>query len=72
MRYLRERERADERRDKEAAKAAKDGEGKEGAEGGTGEGGEEKKQEVYVLDGGFVKWQEEFGDDEVVTEGCMS
>jgi len=26
------------------------------------------KQEVYVLDGGFVQWQEKFGEDERLTE----
>ncbi|KAF8464004.1 Rhodanese-like domain-containing protein [Kalaharituber pfeilii] len=26
------------------------------------------KQEVYVLDGGFVKWQEKYGNDERLTE----
>ncbi|RMJ22544.1 hypothetical protein PHISP_06591 [Aspergillus sp. HF37] len=28
-------------------------------------------QEVYVLDGGFVKWQEDFGRDERLTEGYV-
>ncbi|KAI9792232.1 MAG: hypothetical protein M1835_008024 [Candelina submexicana] len=50
--------------------------GEEGAEfekgSGTGEtegrGGE---QEVYVLDGGFVKWQEKYGGDERLTEGWV-
>ncbi|EWC46087.1 hypothetical protein DRE_04661 [Drechslerella stenobrocha 248] len=32
--------------------------------GGKGEGA----QEVYVLDGGFVKWQEKYGGDERLTE----
>ncbi len=41
-------------------------EGKE--EEGEGKGG---KQEVYVLDGGFVKWQEKYGDDERLTEGWV-
>ncbi|KAK6355485.1 hypothetical protein TWF696_004582 [Orbilia brochopaga] len=27
-----------------------------------------KDQEVYVLDGGFVKWQEKYGDDKRLTE----
>ncbi|KAL7273835.1 hypothetical protein RUND412_003287 [Rhizina undulata] len=30
--------------------------------------GEVKQQEVYVLDGGFVKWQEKYGNDERLTE----
>lgn len=28
-------------------------------------------QEVYVLDGGFVKWQEAYGKDERLTEGYV-
>lgn len=32
-------------------------------------GGEEgKKQEVYVLEGGFVHWQEKYGTDTRLTE----
>ncbi|KAI9835232.1 MAG: hypothetical protein M1837_003883, partial [Sclerophora amabilis] len=30
-----------------------------------------KEQEVYVLDGGFVKWQEKYGPDERLTEGWV-
>ncbi|KAK5624830.1 hypothetical protein RRF57_000546 [Xylaria bambusicola] len=30
---------------------------------------EEKKQKVYVLDQGFVGWQEVYGPDERLTEG---
>jgi rhodanese-related sulfurtransferase len=29
---------------------------------------ESKKQEVYVLEGGFVRWQEKFGSDTRLTE----
>lgn len=29
---------------------------------------ESQKQEVYVLDGGFVKWQEKYGRDKKLTE----
>ncbi|KAL1955469.1 hypothetical protein VTO42DRAFT_8495 [Malbranchea cinnamomea] len=29
---------------------------------------ESKKQKVYVLDGGFVRWQEKYGDDARLTE----
>jgi Cdc25 family phosphatase len=29
---------------------------------------ESQKQEVYVLDGGFVKWQEKYGRDKNLTE----
>jgi hypothetical protein len=28
-----------------------------------------KEQKVYVLDRGFVGWQERFGEDERLTEG---
>lgn len=40
---------------------------------GEGEGEEDgaDRQEVYVLDGGFVKWQEAFGSDERLTEGWV-
>ncbi|KEQ86293.1 Rhodanese-like protein [Aureobasidium pullulans EXF-150] len=31
--------------------------------------GESKGQTVYVLDGGFVKWQELYGEDKELTEG---
>lgn len=30
-----------------------------------------KHQEVYVLEGGFVRWQEAFGSDERLTEGWV-
>jgi Cdc25 family phosphatase len=39
--------------------------GKEEREGEVGE------QEVFVLDGGFVKWQEVYGKDERLTEGWI-
>lgn len=29
---------------------------------------EYQKQEVYVLEGGFVQWQEKYGKDEQLTE----
>ena len=29
------------------------------------------KQKVYVLDGGFVKWQEKYGKDKRLTEGYV-
>ncbi|CRG91400.1 hypothetical protein PISL3812_08448 [Talaromyces islandicus] len=32
---------------------------------------ESKKQEVYVLDGGFVKWQEKYGKDTKLTEAYV-
>lgn len=33
---------------------------------------ESQKQEVYVLEGGFVKWQEVFGKDERLTQGYVA
>ncbi|KAI5795488.1 hypothetical protein DFH27DRAFT_484351, partial [Peziza echinospora] len=33
-----------------------------------GDAGETKKQEVLVLDGGFVEWQEKYGNDSRLTE----
>ena len=33
------------------------------------EDGEQKEQKVYVLDRGFVGWQERFGEDSRLTEG---
>ncbi|KAH6632106.1 Rhodanese-like domain-containing protein [Chaetomium tenue] len=53
LRYLRERERVV----GDAAAAAE----------GKGEGG--KEQKVFVLDRGFVGWQEVYGEDERLTEG---
>jgi Cdc25 family phosphatase len=35
---------------------------------GEGEG-EKREQKVYVLDQGFVGWQERFGEDTRLTEG---
>ncbi|KAF2719492.1 Rhodanese-like protein [Polychaeton citri CBS 116435] len=32
-------------------------------------GASEEKQKVYVLEGGFVKWQESYGEDKDLTEG---
>ena len=34
-----------------------------------GDEAQEQKQQVYVLEGGFVKWQEKYGEDERLTEG---
>ncbi|KAF7198626.1 CDC25-like phosphatase YCH1, partial [Pseudocercospora fuligena] len=31
----------------------------------------EEKQKVYVLDGGFSKWQEDYGGDKELTEGYV-
>ncbi|KAH9831293.1 CDC25-like phosphatase YCH1 [Teratosphaeria destructans] len=56
LRYLRERDRMD---DKGEIGARKDGESLSEA------------QKVYVLDGGFVKWQEVYGEDTELTEGYV-
>lgn len=32
---------------------------------------ESKKQEVYVLEGGFVRWQEKYGKDTRLTEAYV-
>jgi Cdc25 family phosphatase len=32
---------------------------------------ESKKQEVYVLEGGFVQWQEKYGKDTRLTEAYV-
>jgi rhodanese-related sulfurtransferase len=64
LRYLRERRRLMDDVDDQLAKEK---------EGGMEEGGEKRqmqrqRQKVYVLDGGFVKWQEKHGPDTVLTE----
>jgi rhodanese-related sulfurtransferase len=76
LRYLRERERLLGAVSKTAEKARMasgdekgeelEGEKKDG-EGGRGRG--VKEQKVYILDRGFVGWQESFGEDERLTEG---
>lgn len=33
---------------------------------------ESKKQEVYVLEGGFVEWQDKYGNDERLTEAYVA
>jgi rhodanese-related sulfurtransferase len=66
LRYLREKRRLD-----PESKAVSEGEVEEGAE-KEQEGekvGKEKKQEVLVLEGGFTKWQEKYGEDKRLTEG---
>jgi hypothetical protein len=35
------------------------------------EGAERKEQKVYVLDRGFMRWQELYGEDERLTEGYV-
>jgi Cdc25 family phosphatase len=69
LRYIRERERV-------LADAAAAGKGKTEAagEGGSDAGAEvagevKKEQQVFVLDRGFVGWQEVYGTDERLTEG---
>jgi rhodanese-related sulfurtransferase len=67
LRYLREKRRLDPEGVVESKGVVKEGEGDE--EGKT-EGSKEKKvQKVVVLDGGFTKWQEKYGEDERLTEG---
>lgn len=56
LRYLRERDRV-------LAKDKKDEKTEEG---------EGKKQMVYILEGGFVRWQEKFGEDTRLTEGYQA
>ncbi|KAI1299015.1 Rhodanese-like domain-containing protein [Xylaria venustula] len=51
-------------REKEAAAAHSSG----GGSGGSKESAEKKKQKVYILDRGFVGWQEVYGPDERLTE----
>lgn len=48
-------------------KTRQDGDGKEEWEDVAGE--EKKVQKVYVLDRGFVGWQESYGEDSRLTEG---
>ncbi|KAI4229174.1 MAG: hypothetical protein LQ349_006431, partial [Xanthoria aureola] len=40
----------------------------EKVDGTQGEEEEGRQQEVWVLDGGFVKWQEKYGTDDRLTE----
>ena len=72
LRYLREKRRLDPEGVVESKGVVKESELKEGdgAEEGKTEGSKGKKvQKVVVLDGGFTKWQEKFGEDERLTEG---
>lgn len=66
LRYIRERERILSTNKKKAAPPEADGAGA-GAD-NTGEGGDKKEQKVFVLDRGFVGWQEQYGTDERLTE----
>ncbi|KAK3112078.1 Cdc25 phosphatase Ibp1 [Teratosphaeriaceae sp. CCFEE 6253] len=38
---------------------------------GGGKGEEGKEQKVVVLEGGFTKWQEKYGEDKELTEGYV-
>jgi hypothetical protein len=79
LRYLRERERllgARPKADgfKNSRELSKSGSGKDEMGNEEEEEEEEKQnrlkdQKVYVLDRGFVGWQERFGEDERLTEG---
>jgi rhodanese-related sulfurtransferase len=76
LRYLREKRRLD-----PDSVTESNGEVREREEEGKGDVGKEesgkevegtkakKVQKVIVLDGGFTKWQEKFGEDERLTEG---
>lgn len=67
LRYLREKNRLD-----PESKTTSDGEAKEEGAGGKEKGEEEgdpkKEHKVVVLDGGFTKWQEKYGEDKRLTE----
>lgn len=66
LRYIRERDRL------RAAKAAKASKQQNSSGGEEGQAEAEEKafeQTVYVLDRGFVGWQEKYGTDERLTEG---
>lgn len=63
LRYIRERERL-----AQGAKKTDDAKA-EGAEAEKENGSKPVEQKVYVLDRGFVGWQEVYGADERLTEG---
>ncbi|KXX75857.1 Arsenate reductase 2.1 [Madurella mycetomatis] len=72
LRYIRERERllASGKLDGESSKARIDGkEDRTAAEVGVEQAPAVAEQKVYVLDRGFVGWQEVYGTDERLTEG---
>lgn len=65
LRYIRERERL-----AQSAKKAEDAaEGEASADGAKEGPSKPADQKVYVLDRGFVGWQEVYGTDERLTEG---
>ncbi|KAG0640661.1 hypothetical protein HOY80DRAFT_884536, partial [Tuber brumale] len=70
LKYLRERERLF-GRESTVKTGGTEGEEEEGVVvggGGDQEEGKVRKQEVLVLDGGFVEWQDKYGNDERLTE----
>ncbi|KAG0130132.1 hypothetical protein HOY82DRAFT_579381 [Tuber indicum] len=71
LKYLRERERLFGQGSTVATGGTK-GEGEGVVVGGRedqeGQEGKDRKQEVLVLDGGFVEWQAKYGNDERLTE----
>ncbi len=66
LRYIRERDRLQAAREGQGATVAAAAEGEVVGEERKAEG---KEQKVYVLDQGFVGWQEVYGTDERLTEG---
>ncbi|KAF2705632.1 hypothetical protein K504DRAFT_471618 [Pleomassaria siparia CBS 279.74] len=71
LRYLREKKRLDPEglvESKGDVGGKEGGQGKEDGDDGKEDGKEKKVQKVVVLDGGFTKWQEKFGEDERLTE----
>ncbi|KAK3059297.1 hypothetical protein LTS18_011191 [Coniosporium uncinatum] len=49
----------------------RDGDGNAGGDAGRHGAAAKQRQKVYVLDGGFAKWQEDYGRDERLTEGWV-
>jgi rhodanese-related sulfurtransferase len=71
LRYLRERERliGKAKNKGQHGDEEKEVEGKDGQISKSGDGDTKKgEQKVYVLEGGFVKWQEKYGKDKNLTE----
>lgn len=71
LRYLSERERliGPTKRESQHGDQEKEVEGKDGQISTSGEVDSKKgEQKVYVLEGGFVKWQENYGKDNTLTE----
>ena len=67
LRYLRERDRLLGSSTLKLGGGEQDGTPE--GQGERDEDGEKGQQRVYVLKGGFVEWQESFGEDERLTEG---